>query len=249
MAARGVVSHWESLAGAGGNSYISVAGFSINMATTNIVITGWMRIKGTTTSDVRGQVPFFVFNGTDTGAMFFDSGGGGFDMRLKVFSGGETSYGSWTVGVNEDWFYVILWDSATTTWTAYLAKDGDSSIGSPASTAGGQATATLNTMQVAGEGAFNYDWGCNIEVTDVIVATPTTLPDSTALFAQMNSDSVTLSSPYLRLALNNSSDLTDTTGNGHNGSIVGTIADGSMDPVDIQTPSGGVVFRGLSIRH
>jgi len=243
MTARGIKTNWASPAGAGGNAYADYTAASINTAGTDLVVTGWMRIKGTIAGSLRGQVPFHIYDEIGTGAMFFDGGSASspFNEGMKVFSAGETTYGSFAPATNEDWFYVIKWQSSTGTWTAYAAKDGAASVGSASSSAVGRATTTITSLRLAGV-TFTFDWGSNVEVTNVKVwtgAAAYTTFDATALFAEMNSEMPVITSGlYAHWKLASASDLVDYSGNSRTLTATGTVTDGSMDPVDIQTATG-----------
>jgi hypothetical protein len=141
---------------------------SINLATTDVTITAWMRVLGATADGVRGQVPFQVFDSLNAlGAMIMTtSPASPYSMMLRVREAAiDSDYGSFSVSDGEDVFYVLTWDHSTATWSAYISKNGVASMGSPATNGGGGATGTMDKVLFFG-GQFGSFWGWNVEGTD-----------------------------------------------------------------------------------
>jgi len=240
MSVRGIRCVYSNPSGPALN-YAYRDGESINLTTTDLTFTVWARIIGVTADGVRGQIPLAMSeNLLDYVGMFMTADiTSPYNMRWRVYVlGSPTDVGSWSVANGETWFYAITWDHVTATWTAYAAKDGDVSMGSPSSSSAGFGTSTLTTVYIGG-GPYSSLWGGNIECTDpklwVGVA-----KDATALLAEKNSDAPSnATSIRANWPLLSSSSLANTSG--ADGSLVlsGGVSDALvLDPADIRTATG-----------
>jgi hypothetical protein len=215
---------------------------SVNLATTDLTITGWMRILGNTADLVRGQVPFSISDGLiSVGALFMtQSPTTPYDMFMGVYAAGiRSDFGSFSVAAGEDVFYALTWDHSTGTWSGYVSKDGVNSMGSPASNGVGGATATMSVLTVGGI-QFSSFWGWNVECTNVKVWVGRVL-NTTEMLAEKVIDTVasstSIAADYL---LPNSSTLGNSAGSFAQLLVQGTITDAlALNPADLVVGSGG----------
>jgi hypothetical protein len=251
MTARGIKVNYNTGSIPGTNAGAHYDSFSLNTSTTDITITGWMRIIGNNGTN-RGQVPFNLYSGTDViETTFIDEtfdGASPWSITSYDINGTTDRVGSWAPATNEDWFYCMVWDHVTAGWTYYVAKDGDANMGTAGTGATGRTSHVYDTIQI-GYQQFS-DYGNNTEHTNVKIWSRKF--SSAELFSEMNSEAPVYGSgasdatleAWWKLA--SAADLNDYSTHSRTLSTLGTVNDGSMDPVDIRTATGsGCLWYGI----
>lgn len=229
-------------------------GAAITAALTDFSMCGWMNINGNNGSN-RGQVPFSLFSGgVQTGELYFMDG---------TFSGASpwtitgqstdtiitNTTGSWSPATGENWFYAFWWDHTALKATFFAGKDGATSLTS-ATDALQNTMTSFNTLRFASQ--FFGSYSNNVTTTCGRAWSGSGIPTTAANFlVEMKSPTpVNITGIYGAWPIMSSSDTSDTSGNSRTLTMVGTVSNGIMDPVDIRTSTGlGCVFRGLSITH
>jgi len=242
------------------------AGGLFTYASQDFVLCGWHRIHGPL-----GAENFLQnFHGIGFGKSASQTyRGGNFccdaDPRTSPFAmvtysvgnaGGSFTETVTNFATGEDWFEAIVFNHSTQLFTYYWAKDGAGSLSSVSNTQ----TTFDNPMTVIVLGG-SLNSGSNqvpeSEITNVkawVGASIASNFDATALFNEMNSETpVTTGAGITNYAwwkLANSTDLADSSGNGRTLTGNGSLQNGSMDPVDLQTPPPSrTVITGLRITH
>ena len=264
MAARGVsfnhVGHPESSI-----SKVLVSGLSganaVDLLNENISICGWMRIKGNQgDAGPRGNTVFSFF--TDNSQLNDDLewqssnsafGSSPFNMWGQHSQNFTQTFVSGTgniVATNEDWFYALSYASSTGVITYMVGKDGATSLSTFNSGAIVWDGTSILTIFMIGATCVDVNRGNNTEHLNYKIWKRIFTP--TEMLAEMKSVNPVISTGlWAHYKLESSTDLTDYSGNSRTLESKGTPGNGTMDPVDLQTPAagGGVVWRGLSIRH
>jgi hypothetical protein len=230
--------------------------------TDSFVLCGWVRLKGPCGSagNAQGHIVFAMpFTASD-----FDAGSG-FIMLCDTskaagpwqMAGSISNNATWNAGdlglfaQDTDYFWAIVYDGVGHNAVWYWAVDGAGSLSSATygSAIGSFGVSKFDGIWLGSDNVGAIERGANMEITDVKFWMGRTMT-SGQLFSEMNSDTVVdASSIHSRWPLANSSDTSDSTGNGHTLTFSGTVTNGVMDPTDIGGGGGGggsdVFFEGF----
>lgn len=255
MSARGVTVNF----GDGGSlEYLNITNLTgsdrFDLINEDFTICGWMNVVAVQSPATEGR-GFWLFALEDQGSFL---GASLYLENCTTFPGtplhvrGQTesrvaahnvfTAGSDVIDAGENWFYALVWDHAAGSWTLYSGIDesgslASTSIGSLNYTGG----APIEDLAIGADFANNY--GCNADITNVKIWKRAF--SSPELIAEMQSeDPVITTNIWGHYKLANHTDLTNySAGVGPTLTAVGTLGDGSMDPVDLQAAVGhGRVF-------
>lgn len=254
MAARGVTIDF----GDGGSAeYLRILNLTgtdrFDLINEDFTICGWMNVIGqlSTHTDGRG---FWLFALEDQvsflGASLYLEGTAAFpgtplkargQVESQVAAHANFTAGASDIDAGESWFYALVWDHTAGTWKRYVGIDGGSLSSVTVSTISYLLATPIKDLAIGADFANNY--GMNADVTNVKIWKRAF--SSGELAAEKESEDPVISTGiWGHYKLADHLDLTNySAGVGPTLSAVGTLGDGTMDPVDLQAAAGhGRVF-------
>jgi hypothetical protein len=252
MAARGFRVNYDGTGGDVGMRWASTN--FLDPVTTSLTVCGWVRIKGAVGAGSNDQGHVVLCLPHNSTNFDTESGFSMYCMACKgggpwVMTGEVSNNATWndatmgTFAVDTDYFWAMVWDSATGNATWYWAADGAGSLSSATAGSG---------LTWGGGGAMDGIWlgtdllgdiprGGNLEITCVKMWVGIT-KDATELFSEMNSDALVDTSggsSRSHWPIMSQSDTSDDGGSSRTLTVLGSLSAPTMDPVDIQGGGGG----------
>lgn len=204
---------------------------AIDMTTTDFTVCGWMRLDGFGTGN-RGHFGFGIINAAFTADVTmtdetYDSTSP-FDLRSCDHYGALDRVAVATPATGEDWFYAIVWDHTAGRFIYYGAIDGTTSL-TGVNGATGRTASDLSIVQVLRPTSNNESQQLTVRNVGVFASALS----AAQLRTQMTTDGPAFTA-FAYWPMANSTDTSDSSGNGRTLTLNGTITSGNMDPVDLQ---------------
>lgn len=261
MSARGVRIDF----GDGGSAeYLRILGLTgsdrFDLANEDFTICGWMRALGALSAQTdpshRGFWLFVLEDQiTFLGASLYLEGTDAFPGTALNASGQTESMpaahnnfadGASAIDQDEDWFYALVWDHTAGSWTRYVGLDESGSLAS-ASVGSLNYTAATPIRDIAIGADFANNYGINADVTNVKIW-KRAFTSGELLDEMTSEDPVIDTGIWGHYKFEDHLDLSNVSaGVGPSWSVVGTLGDGTMDPVDLQAAAPAVAGRVVII--
>jgi hypothetical protein len=224
-------------------SYAGMSGVSFNQSTEDISVLGWMVIKGTKSGGgAAGHIFAYLselvnFEFVIIRAMDADVGTPWTEIlrySTTAAPGVGVDVGSTgdIISTDENCFYAWTWKASNGTLNYYWAKDGAAINNATAAVGAGAKTATLDTFRFGSNNAG----GSNIEITNGMIF-KRELTSAQVDAQRKSAEVIDSTSIFGHYKMMNGTDLTNySAGAGPTLTAFGTLADGTMDPLDLRPP-------------